>query len=171
MTTVATTSWPTLIRPSTPPHCMNTDSWSTSLVTRETSEPRRCPCWCSTERSCTWRKARIAQAGQRGLRRPEQPHVHPVDGDGGDHHDQRAEQDELGDQAHVRVAAGQAAVDDLLDGDRDDDPAGGGDQGEGEGGREAAAELGHHPQAAAQGGERALGPVGQLAHAGTSACE
>ena len=58
MTTVATTSWPTLTRPSTPPHCMNTDSWSTSLVTRETSEPRRSPCWCSTDRSCTCRKAR-----------------------------------------------------------------------------------------------------------------
>ena len=58
MTTVATTSWPTLTRPRTPPHCMNTESWSTSLVTRETSEPRRSPCWWSTERSCTWRKAR-----------------------------------------------------------------------------------------------------------------
>jgi hypothetical protein len=58
MTTVATVSWPMLTSPSTPPHCMNTESWSTSLVTRETSDPRRSPCWCSTERSCTCRKAR-----------------------------------------------------------------------------------------------------------------
>ena len=53
-------------------------------------------------------------------------------------------------------APGQPAVDDLLDGDRHDDAAGGGDQGEGEGRGQAAAELGHHPQPAAQGGERAL---------------
>jgi hypothetical protein len=41
---------------------MNTDIWSTSLVTRLTSEPRRAACWCSIDRSCTWRNARTRSA-------------------------------------------------------------------------------------------------------------
>jgi hypothetical protein len=97
------------------------------------------------------------QAGQRGLGGAEQPHVHAEDGDGRDHHDDGADQDQLGDQTHVGpVRPGQPAVDDLLDGDGHDHAAGGGDQREGEGGRQAAAELGHHPQPAAQRGERPL---------------
>ena len=43
-------------------------------------------------------------------------------------------------------------------------------QGERKGGRQAATELGHHPQAAAQGLEGAFLPVGG-GHAATSACE
>jgi hypothetical protein len=116
------------------------------------------------------------QVGQRGLRRPEEPDVHPVDRDGGDHHDHRAEQDELGDDAQIGAARrGEAAVDDLLDGDRHDHPAGGGDQRERERGGQATAELRHHPQPAAQRGHGALGAgvrrQRDLAHATTSACE
>ena len=58
MRTVATMSWPRLTTSSTPPHCMNVLIVSTSLVTRETSEPRRSACWCSIDRSWTCRKAR-----------------------------------------------------------------------------------------------------------------
>ena len=74
--------------------------------------------------------------------------------------DDRGEQDELGDQAKVgAVRAAQPAVEHLLDGDRHDDPADGGDQRERERDRQPAAELRHQPQAPAQGGQRALGPA------------
>ncbi len=33
--------------------------WSTSLVTREVSVPRRSDCWCSIDRSWMWRKVRV----------------------------------------------------------------------------------------------------------------
>ena len=59
MTSVVTTSWPRLISRITPPHWRNWVIWSTSLVTRETSEPRRSDCWCSIDRSCTCRNARV----------------------------------------------------------------------------------------------------------------
>ena len=36
--------------------------WSTSLVTRETSEPRRSDCWCSIDRSWMCRKVRVRSA-------------------------------------------------------------------------------------------------------------
>jgi len=116
------------------------------------------------------------QPGQCGLRRPEQAHVHAVDRDGGDQHDDDAEQHEPGDQTHVGATGGrQPAVDDLLDGDRHDHPARGGQQREHEGDRQSAAELRHHPQTPAQGGESALASFvcGQqrLAHTATSACE
>ena len=111
-----------------------------------------------------------AQPGQRGLGGAEQPDVHPVDRDAGDQDDDGADEHQGADQAEVGAAGGeQAAVDDLLDGDRHDDPARGGDQREGEGGRQPAAELGHGAQPAAQRRERAL-PL-PIAHAATSACE
>src|SRR4030095_12823459 len=47
-----------LISRITPPHCRNWLIWSTSPVTRETSEPRRSDCWCSIDRSWMWRKVR-----------------------------------------------------------------------------------------------------------------
>ena len=108
MTTVATTSWPTLTRPSTPPHCMNTDSWSTSLVTRETSEPRRSPCWCSTERSCTCRKARtrrpasavsVVRKSRTFIRKTATAVITTTSAQASD---------QPGDQAQVGVAAGRA---------------------------------------------------------------
>jgi hypothetical protein len=125
------------------------------------------------------------QPGQRGLRGPEQPDVHPVDRDRGQHDDDRAEQEEVPDQVEVRTAGrGQAAVDDLLHGDRHDDPAGGRHEGEGEGRRQPAAELRHHPQAPAQRGQgtllavpgdrahggHLLAPAGRSGHAATSVC-
>jgi hypothetical protein len=58
MRTVATTSWPKLTTISSPPHCMNVEMVSTSLVTRDTSDPRRSAFCVSTDRSCTWRNAR-----------------------------------------------------------------------------------------------------------------
>jgi hypothetical protein len=121
-----------------------------------------------------------AQAGQRRLRRPEEADVHPVDRDRRDQDDDGADQDQPRDHAEVGVAAGgQAAVDDLLDGDRHDHPSRRGDQCQGEGDRQAAAELRHHPEPAAQGGEGALAALvggqerllGGRGHAGTSACE
>lgn len=62
MSTVASSSCPVETTTRMPPHCMKTDIWSTSLVTRDTSEPRRCACWCSIDRSCTCRKARTRSA-------------------------------------------------------------------------------------------------------------
>ncbi len=62
MSTVASSSWAELTSTSSPPHCMNVLTVSTSLVTRETSEPRRSAAWCSTDRSCTRRKARVRSA-------------------------------------------------------------------------------------------------------------
>jgi hypothetical protein len=41
-----------------PPNCRNIEIWSTSLVTRDTSEPRRSDCWCSIDRSWMCRKVR-----------------------------------------------------------------------------------------------------------------
>ncbi len=58
MSTVASTSWAVETSTSRPPHCMKVLIVSTSLVTRETSEPRRSAAWCSTDRSCTRRNAR-----------------------------------------------------------------------------------------------------------------
>lgn len=43
---------------------MNVEIVSTSLVTRETSEPRRSAFWVSTDRSCTCRKARICSVAR-----------------------------------------------------------------------------------------------------------
>ena len=62
--TVATTSWPKLTIISRPPHCMNVEIVSTSLVTRETSEPRRSAFWVSTDRSCTCRNARTRRVAR-----------------------------------------------------------------------------------------------------------
>jgi hypothetical protein len=113
------------------------------------------------------------QAGQRGLRRPEQPDVHPVDRQAGQDHDQGTDQHQVADQRDVGAAGGaEPAVEGLLDGDRHDHPARRREQREQEGDREALAELGHHPQPAAERGQRALGALvgGQqrLAHAPTS---
>jgi hypothetical protein len=58
ISTVATSSWPVLTMTSRPPHCMKVEIVSTSLVTRDTKEPRRSAFWVSTERSWTWRNAR-----------------------------------------------------------------------------------------------------------------
>src|SRR5689334_18831737 len=48
-----------LTMPITPPKTRNWLTWSTSLVTRETSAPRRSVFWVSSGRSCTCRKALI----------------------------------------------------------------------------------------------------------------
>ena len=50
-------SWPTLITSMSPAHCMNVLIVSTSLVTRETSAPRRSVFWVRTDRSWTCRNA------------------------------------------------------------------------------------------------------------------
>ncbi len=42
-----------------PPNCRNCDIWSTSLVTREVSAPRRCSDWVSADRSWMCPNARI----------------------------------------------------------------------------------------------------------------
>src|SRR5690625_4915403 len=57
--TVATRSWPALRTSWRPPHWTKRETVSTSLVTRETSEPRRSAAWVSTDRSWTWRKVRV----------------------------------------------------------------------------------------------------------------
>ena len=56
---MATTTWPMLMIPTMPPNTRNCETWSTSLVTRETSEPRRSVLWVSSGRSCTCRNALI----------------------------------------------------------------------------------------------------------------
>ena len=42
-----------------PPKIRNCETWSTSLVTRETRAPRRSVFWVSSGRSCTCRNALI----------------------------------------------------------------------------------------------------------------
>jgi hypothetical protein len=64
MTRVDTMSWPDESSRSTPPVCRNWEIWSTSLVTRDTIEPRRSACWCSIDRSCTCRKVRARSAAR-----------------------------------------------------------------------------------------------------------
>ena len=59
MITVATSIWPTLTTKISPPNTRNWLTWSTSLVTRETSAPRRSVFWVSNGRSCTCRNALI----------------------------------------------------------------------------------------------------------------
>ena len=59
MMTVATSIWPTLTTKIRPPKTRNWLTWSTSLVTRETSAPRRSVFWVSSGRSWTWRNALI----------------------------------------------------------------------------------------------------------------
>ena len=58
MTTVATVSCRALTSSSTPPHWTKNEMVSTSLVTRDTSAPRRSVPCVSTDRSWTCRKAR-----------------------------------------------------------------------------------------------------------------
>ena len=62
ISTSATISWPALTRNWMPPDCMNVLIWSTSVVTRDTSVPRRSLFCVSTDRSCTWRNARVRSA-------------------------------------------------------------------------------------------------------------
>ena len=59
ITTVATSTCPMLTMNSRPPKTRNWETWSTSLVTRETSAPRRSVFWVSSGRSCTCRNALI----------------------------------------------------------------------------------------------------------------
>ena len=58
ITTVVMVSCPKLTSRITPPHWRNWLIWSTSPVTRDTSEPRRSLCWCSIDRSWMWRNVR-----------------------------------------------------------------------------------------------------------------
>ncbi len=48
-----------LTMPKIPPKTRNCETWSTSLVTRETSAPRRSVFWVSSGRSCTCRNALV----------------------------------------------------------------------------------------------------------------
>lgn len=57
ISTVVTSSWPTEIISIRPPNCTNIEMVSTSLVTRETSDPRRSVFWVSTDRSWMCRNA------------------------------------------------------------------------------------------------------------------
>ena len=113
-----------------PPHCTNIEIVSTSLVTRETSEPRRSVFWVSIDRSWTCRNARDAQGRQTALGRPEEPHVHgyaetAVSSDGRRPPSPTSAQHD----ARVRPAVGEEpAVDRLLDRDGHDHAAGRRDQ-------------------------------------------
>ena len=69
---------------SSPPHWTNVEMVSTSLVTRETSEPRRSVVWVSTDRSCTCRKAFVRSVASPRLGGPEEPQVGDVGRDAGD---------------------------------------------------------------------------------------
>src|SRR5439155_17019188 len=59
ITTVAITNCPQATNSITPPHWRNWLIWSMSLVTRDTSAPRRSDCWCSIDRSWMCRKVRV----------------------------------------------------------------------------------------------------------------
>src|SRR4051812_4825900 len=50
--------------PNTPPKTRNCETWSTSLVTRETRAPRCSVFWVSRGRSCTWRKALVRRVAR-----------------------------------------------------------------------------------------------------------
>ena len=62
----------------TPPHCMNCEIWSTSLVTRETSDAAPLGVLVQHDRSCTCRNAWIRRVARPRLGAPEEPDVHPV---------------------------------------------------------------------------------------------
>ena len=59
ITAVTTTTCATATNSCMPPCWMNTVTVSMSLVTRLTSAPRCSACWCSSDRSCTCRKALV----------------------------------------------------------------------------------------------------------------
>ena len=127
--TVAISIWPTLMTKNRPPKTRNWLTWSTSLVTRETSTPRRSVFWVSSGRSWTCRKALIRSVARPRSEVGEQPLRHEV-GRATGHRDRGG-----GDQAHERregdVGPGgavEAAVEGLLDDDRDHDLADGGHQ-------------------------------------------
>ena len=144
---------PELTSISSPPHCMNVEMVSTSLVTRETSDPRRSAFWVSTDRSWTCRNARTRRRRQPGLGRAEEPHVEEVRRTGRGHQGRRrGERDRDVHPAEVRTAVGdQPLVDRLLDGDRHQDPPGGGHQGEQQGDRQPGRELRGQRQPAPEG--------------------
>ena len=152
MITVATSIWPMLTTKIRPPKTRNWLTWSTSLVTRETSAPRRSVFWVSRGRSWTWRNALI-----RSVARPRSEVVKSrlvmtydarlvttiATAASEAHHD---------DEPDVGAAgAVQAAVEGLLDGDRHDDLAERGEDREDEGDAEALLELGRDRHAAADG--------------------
>ncbi len=135
-----------------PPNCTNWLIWSTSLVTRETSEPRRSDCWCSIERSWMCRNARVRRlASAVSLVRNSRTFITyaekavsataPAESD-----TSRPTRPRSGPPG-----ARQAVVDDLLDRERHDHPPGGGDQREEEREPDAVAELGGELESAHEG--------------------
>ena len=123
MITVATTNCPRLTRNSSPAHWTNCDSASTSLVTRETSEPRRSVFWVSTERSCTCRNATVRRWPDR-LRSPGTSGRHRVRAPGRHQDGDPRREARPSDEPEVSARWIQkASVDCLLHGDRHDHSA------------------------------------------------
>ena len=106
MTTVATTSWPTLTS-STPPHCMNTKLVDVAGHPGDQAIRAAPPSGEDGEVVDVPERAH-PQPGERGLRRPEQPDVHAEHGGGGDQHDERTGEHQPGDQRQVGPAGRQA---------------------------------------------------------------
>ncbi len=101
------------------------------------------------------------QPRQRRLRDPGEAQMHPPGGGGGDQHRPQGVEAHAQHEVHVHGAAAEAAVDDLLDGDRHHHPAGGGDERQDQGAGEAPAELRRQAQPPPDGGEGALAGPGR----------
>ena len=104
------------------------------------------------------------QARQRSLRHAGQAQMHEPGGQGGDHHRRQGEPDHADHEAQVDPGVGQAPVQHLLDGDRDDDPPRRSDRGQPQAGGQAPLQLRRQAQPPPHrfpGGHR--GAVGLLA--------
>src|SRR6478752_1386254 len=107
--------------PKTPPNTRNCETWSTSLVTRETSAPRCSVFWVSSGRSWTCRKALIRSVARprseavnsRAVMKYDQPPGRPDQGQQQRPPEALAELGREGEPAPQRLAGGDlvAAVD------------------------------------------------------------
>ena len=152
MITVATSIWPMLTTKIRPPKTRNWLTWSTSLVTRETSAPRRSVFCVSSGRSWTWRKALTRSVASPRSEVVKSRLVMVYDARLVIASTTAQPMPEPHDVVEARaVGTVEPAVEGLLDGDRHDHlPAGGHDREE-QREPEALAELGRDPHAAADG--------------------
>ena len=81
------------------------------------------------------------QAGECSLGNARQAEMHPSGRRGRDHDCRQCDERHAHDEAHVDITTGKPSVDDLLDGDGDDDPPGGRNEGDQQRPREAAPQF------------------------------
>ena len=111
-----------------PPKTRNWLTWSTSVVTRETRAPRRSVFCVSSGQVVDVAERLDPQGGEAALGGAEQPAGHEVGGDAGQRDAHAADQPDQDHEGDVGTAVGpEPLVEGLLDGDRHDHLAEGGD--------------------------------------------